>query len=406
MDGYVKAGQIEHACNLFDGMPKRDVVRGERNLLTAALFPLSLSIFAIKMVPLLSTTAFFVILDSLRLKFFSPYLDLAFVSLQLFFSYFKELVGKEVAVELKNDFAIRGTLHFVDQYLNIKLENIKVVDEDKYPHMVLSVVGILQDEVDPMASVMKVEKAPLEFYVDIGGLDAQIQEIKEAVELPLTHPELYEDIGIRPPKELAGFEMEVVKIEYAGHARELASTVEINTYPDGIVCDGGDGIVNEVLNGLLSRDNQKEALSIPIGIIPAGSDNSPVWTILGGRDPISAAMATFAYIYSLDIIYVFLQFTNLKYSRVEIDEFYLPETRIESSSRFPRLSEMTQRASGRGKLNRGTVAPRSVTFEMKLSSRFDFPVFIHFPDYVFRLASQEETFHCCLVLQTEELQFQ
>ncbi len=46
-----------------------------------------------------------------------------------------------------------------------------------------------------MVSVMKVEKAPLESYADIGGLDAQIQEI-EAVELPLTHPELYEDIGI------------------------------------------------------------------------------------------------------------------------------------------------------------------------------------------------------------------
>ncbi|KAF2284485.1 hypothetical protein GH714_025648 [Hevea brasiliensis] len=55
--------------------------------------------------------------------------------------------------------------------------------------------GLLQDEVDPMVSVMKVEKAPLESYADIGGLDAQIQEIKEAVELPLTHPELYEDIG-------------------------------------------------------------------------------------------------------------------------------------------------------------------------------------------------------------------
>ncbi|XP_026391327.1 26S proteasome regulatory subunit 4 homolog B-like [Papaver somniferum] len=64
----------------------------------------------------------------------------------------------------------------------------------------LSVVGLLQDDVDPMVSVMKVEKAPLESYADIGGLDAQIQEIKEAVELPLTHPELYEDIGIKPPK--------------------------------------------------------------------------------------------------------------------------------------------------------------------------------------------------------------
>jgi 26S proteasome regulatory subunit T2 len=64
----------------------------------------------------------------------------------------------------------------------------------------MSIVGILQDDEDPMVSVMKVEKAPLETYADIGGLEEQIQEIKEAVELPLSHPELYEDIGIRPPK--------------------------------------------------------------------------------------------------------------------------------------------------------------------------------------------------------------
>mmetsp|Transcript_70698 Transcript_70698/g.195650 ORF Transcript_70698/g.195650 Transcript_70698/m.195650 type:complete len:446 (-) Transcript_70698:175-1512(-) len=67
-------------------------------------------------------------------------------------------------------------------------------------HRTMSVVGILSDEVDPMVSVMKVDKAPLESYADIGGLDKQIQEIKEAVELPLTHPELYDDIGIKPPK--------------------------------------------------------------------------------------------------------------------------------------------------------------------------------------------------------------
>ena len=64
----------------------------------------------------------------------------------------------------------------------------------------MSVVGILADDTDPMVSVMKVEKAPLETYADIGGLEDQIQEIKEAVELPLAHPELYEDIGIKPPK--------------------------------------------------------------------------------------------------------------------------------------------------------------------------------------------------------------
>ena len=51
-----------------------------------------------------------------------------------------------------------------------------------------------------MVNVMKLEKAPTESYADIGGLEQQIQEIKEAVELPLTHPELYEEMGIKPPK--------------------------------------------------------------------------------------------------------------------------------------------------------------------------------------------------------------
>eukprot|EP00475_Leptophrys_vorax_P032448 TRINITY_DN5004_c0_g1_i2.p1 TRINITY_DN5004_c0_g1~~TRINITY_DN5004_c0_g1_i2.p1 ORF type:complete len:457 (-),score=156.65 TRINITY_DN5004_c0_g1_i2:68-1417(-) len=65
---------------------------------------------------------------------------------------------------------------------------------------VLSVTGIMNDDIDPMVNVMKVQKAPLESYADIGGLEKQIQEVKEAVELPLTHPELYEEIGISPPK--------------------------------------------------------------------------------------------------------------------------------------------------------------------------------------------------------------
>ncbi|KAH1075680.1 hypothetical protein GYH30_051565 [Glycine max] len=96
---------------------------------------------------------------------------------------------------------------------------------------------------------------------------------------------------VEPIFKLAGFRLEVVKTTSAGHARNLASSVDISTCPDGIICVGGDGIINEVLNGLLSRDNQKEGISIPIGIIPAGSDNSLVWTVLGVRDPVSAAMA-------------------------------------------------------------------------------------------------------------------
>jgi len=62
------------------------------------------------------------------------------------------------------------------------------------------IVGVLADEADPLLNVMKVDKAPTETYADIGGLEPQIREIKESVELPLTHPELYEEVGIRPPK--------------------------------------------------------------------------------------------------------------------------------------------------------------------------------------------------------------
>lgn len=85
---------------------------------------------------------------------------------------------------------------------------LSIVDKDQLElgcsvllnHRSHTVVGILQNDVDPMVSVMKVEKAPLESYADIGGLESQIREIKEAVELPLTNPELYEDLGIKPPK--------------------------------------------------------------------------------------------------------------------------------------------------------------------------------------------------------------
>ncbi|CUS11640.1 unnamed protein product [Tuber aestivum] len=41
----------------------------------------------------------------------------------------------EVTIELKNDLSIRGTLKSVDQFLNIKLDDIMVLEEAKYPHL-------------------------------------------------------------------------------------------------------------------------------------------------------------------------------------------------------------------------------------------------------------------------------
>jgi small nuclear ribonucleoprotein (snRNP)-like protein len=54
----------------------------------------------------------------------------------LFYSFFKRLVGKTVAVELKNDVELTGKLHSVDQYLNIKLEDVEVVRKERYPQLV------------------------------------------------------------------------------------------------------------------------------------------------------------------------------------------------------------------------------------------------------------------------------
>ncbi len=59
---------------------------------------------------------------------------------------------------------------------------------------------ILPSSVDPLVSLMMVEKVPDSTYDMIGGLDQQIKEIKEVIELGLKHPELFESLGIAQPK--------------------------------------------------------------------------------------------------------------------------------------------------------------------------------------------------------------
>ncbi|KAJ2491808.1 26S proteasome regulatory subunit 8 [Coemansia sp. RSA 2050] len=59
---------------------------------------------------------------------------------------------------------------------------------------------ILPSKIDPLVSLMMVEKVPDSTYDMIGGLDKQIKEIKEVIELPVKHPELFEALGIAQPK--------------------------------------------------------------------------------------------------------------------------------------------------------------------------------------------------------------
>jgi len=80
----------------------------------------------------------------------------------LFYSFFKTLAvegNTEVSVELKNDLILIGTLHSVDQFLNIRLTNVRAADVKQHPYImsvkncfirgsVVRYVGLPEDKVD------------------------------------------------------------------------------------------------------------------------------------------------------------------------------------------------------------------------------------------------------------------
>jgi len=63
----------------------------------------------------------------------------------------------------------------------------------------LSIVKSLDDETDVRARVMEVDQSPDVDYQDIGGIEDQLDEVRETVEMPLKNPGMFEDVGIDPP---------------------------------------------------------------------------------------------------------------------------------------------------------------------------------------------------------------
>jgi proteasome regulatory subunit len=61
------------------------------------------------------------------------------------------------------------------------------------------IVTLLAKPADVRARVMELIEAPNVDYSSIGGLDQQIQEVVETIELPLTDPDLFIDVGVEPP---------------------------------------------------------------------------------------------------------------------------------------------------------------------------------------------------------------
>jgi 26S proteasome regulatory subunit T6 len=85
----------------------------------------------------------------------------------------------------------------VDKKVNVEdlRPNIRVTLGDG-----MKINRILPSRVDPLVSLMKVEKVPDATYDMVGGLDKQIKEIREVIELPIKHPEVFESLGISQPK--------------------------------------------------------------------------------------------------------------------------------------------------------------------------------------------------------------
>ena len=64
----------------------------------------------------------------------------------------------------------------------------------------LAIIEVLNDGWDPLVSTSEIVEKPKTTFEDIGGMEAEILSIRQAIELPLTKPEAFEKMGLTPPK--------------------------------------------------------------------------------------------------------------------------------------------------------------------------------------------------------------
>lgn len=115
-------------------------------------------------------------------------------SVPLIIGQFNEMIDVNYAIV--NSTA--GSTYYVRTLSTLDREKLKPNTSIALHRHSHSVVDILPPESD--SSVQLVVERPNVTYHDIGGMEMQKQEIREAVELPLTHFELYKQIGIDPPR--------------------------------------------------------------------------------------------------------------------------------------------------------------------------------------------------------------
>jgi len=88
---------------------------------------------------------------------------------------------------------------FAEAFLSFGLET-KLIVVSTQPDGIVQITENTEIEVLPQAVEVKEVQVPTVTYEDIGGLKEEIRKVREMIELPLRHPELFERLGIEPPK--------------------------------------------------------------------------------------------------------------------------------------------------------------------------------------------------------------
>jgi proteasome regulatory subunit len=83
---------------------------------------------------------------------------------------------------------------------SIKPDDLKPGSRVALNQRTFSIMEVLPSKKDPLVLGMEIEEAPNVTYKDVGGLQNQIDEIRETVELPMLKPELFKRVGIEPPR--------------------------------------------------------------------------------------------------------------------------------------------------------------------------------------------------------------
>ena len=93
-----------------------------------------------------------------------------------------------------------GTVFLVTINTRIDEEKIKPGARVALNQDSLSIIEVLNDSWDPIVTSAEIIERPNSSFDDLGGLDEQIKELRESIELPLNRPDAFLDFGITPPK--------------------------------------------------------------------------------------------------------------------------------------------------------------------------------------------------------------